>query len=159
MKVYILLIAAIFSFLPAVSVSEERDHNEIVDVAEQDVEMDQAIKKARTTLPNFIKRFHSPKKEDANFALKVIVEDEFGVEHFWVTEIEIKNDTFVGYIANEPRRVKSVKNGQRVNFNKDIVTDWSYDHKNVRQGSYTLKVLLARMPKDQADYYRKQVGW
>lgn len=139
--------------------TNERDENEIIDIHETDVEMNNAMKKAKDTLSVFLDRFRNPHEGDSEFSLKVRVEDDSGVEHFWVSDIEIKGDVFSGYIANEPRRVKIVNFGQKVNFGKELISDWSYNHNGVRQGSYTLRVLLNRMPKAQAEYYRRQVGW
>jgi uncharacterized protein YegJ (DUF2314 family) len=154
----ITLILLLFSSL-AIADPDERDRSEIIDVYETDIEMNNAIQKARDTLQDYINRLKNPQENDSDFALKVQVEDENGVEHFWVSEVEINKDGFIGYIANEPKLVKSVKYGEKVSFNKDIITDWSYDINGVRQGSYTLRVLLGRMSKNQAAYYRKQVGW
>lgn len=88
-----------------------------------------------------------------------MVSDDYGVEHFWVTDLAITKTGFEGFITNEAKTVKLVSMGQKVNFSSDIVTDWSYDNNGVKQGAFTLKVLLKRMPKEQADYYKKVVGW
>ncbi len=117
-----------------------RDENEIINVHETDAEMNNAMLAANNSLSTFIKRFNNPQEGDSNFALKVMVSDDYGVEHFWVTDITIKEKQFQGYISNEPRTVKAVTNGQKVTFYSDIVTDWSYDHKGVKQGAFTLKV-------------------
>ena len=71
----------------------------------------------------------------------------------WVTDLTISNTGFEGYISNEPKTVKSVSHGQKVNFDSKIVTDWSYNNNGVKQDAYTFVVLLKRMPKEQADYY------
>ncbi len=133
--------------------------NIIINVAETDKEMNKAIKEARDSLALFIKKFKSPSDDESNFALKVKIEDSYGVEHFWVTSIDIKGNSYSGIISNDARTVKSVKLGDVIKFSNLDISDWSYDKKNVRQGSYTLKVLLKRMPKEQADYYRSIIGW
>jgi uncharacterized protein YegJ (DUF2314 family) len=139
--------------------AEVRDHNEIIKIAEVDTEMDLAMENARNTLPEFIERLNNPLQGDKDFSLKVMVEDDYGVEHFWVSDISVKEGVFEGFIANEARTVKVVTVGQKVSFNKDLVSDWSFSNNGVRKGSYTLKVLLKRMPKEQADYYKEAVGW
>ncbi|NRA72723.1 MAG: DUF2314 domain-containing protein [Gammaproteobacteria bacterium] len=157
MKFGFIITLLILSFI-STSVSA-RDENEIMNVHETDNEMNNAMLTANNSLPTFIDRFKKPQEGDSNFALKVMVLDEYGVEHFWVTDITITKNEYQGYISNEPRTVKAVTNGQKVTFDSDIVTDWSYDHKGIKQGAFTLKVLIKNMPKEQADYYKKVVGW
>ena len=154
-----LLAALLLLLLSSISFAGERDESEIVNVHETDAEMNAAMLQANQSLKVFIDRFNNPQEGDSDFALKVMVSDEFGVEHFWVTDISITEEGFTGFIANEPQTVKLVDIGQKVNFGPDIVTDWSYDHNGVKQGAFTLRVLLERMPKEQADYYKEAVGW
>lgn len=151
--IFILLFCSVFSY------SAERDESEIIEVHETDYEMNNAMLHANKSLDLFINRFKNPKEGDSNFSLKVMISDDHGVEHFWVSDIVIKDAGFEGYIANEAKTVRLVNIGQKVNFGPDIVTDWSYDHEGVKQGAFTLKVLLKRMPKVQADYYKNAVGW
>jgi len=153
------VVVLLMMFGSAFTLAAERDESEIIDVHEEDHEMNYAMHQANESLDMFIERFKNPKEGDSNFSLKVMVSDDYGVEHFWVSDIAINDAGFVGYIANEAKTVKIVNLGQKVNFGPDIVTDWSYDHNGVKQGAFTLKVLLKRMPKDQADYYKKRVGW
>ena len=138
---------------------QERDHSEIINVHEDDVEMNAAMQQARDTLPEFVQRFHEPEAGDSDFALKVRVEDEYGVEHFWTTDLEERAGGWTGVVANDPKTVRSVEIGETIAFEESEVSDWAYDHEGVRQGSFTLHVLLDRMPKEQAEYYREMVGW
>jgi uncharacterized protein YegJ (DUF2314 family) len=154
-----IILALLLSVSCTVAYAEERDENEIINVHETDKEMNAAMLKANQSLDKFIDRFNNPREGDSNFALKVKISDEYGVEHFWVTELTITETGFSGFISNEARTVKLVSMGQKVNFGPDIVTDWSYDNNGVKQGAYTLRVLLKRMPKEQADYYKKAAGW
>ena len=154
-----ILFVIIYTMISSFSFAETRDESEIINIHETDAEMNAAMARANQSLDTFINRFKNPQKGDANFALKVIVTDDNGVEHFWVTELSITNSGFEGFIANEAKTVKAVTIGQKVRFERDIVTDWSFDSNGVKQGAYTLKVLLKRMPKEQADYYKKKVGW
>lgn len=149
----LLALAACFSF------AEERDVNEIVNVHEQDVAMNAAMLHANQSLETFTERLQNPREGDSDFALKVKISDEHGVEHFWVTDIAITPNGFEGVVANEARTVEVVDIGHKIKFARDLVSDWSYDSHGVKQGAFTLRVLLKMMPEDQADYYRKTVGW
>jgi uncharacterized protein YegJ (DUF2314 family) len=154
-----ILLVLLLALSCSLSLAQHRDENEIIDIHETDVEMNTAMLKANQSLSTFIERFNNPHEGDSNFALKVMVSDEYGVEHFWVTDLEITETGFSGFISNDAKTVKLVSMGQKVNFSQDIITDWSYDNNGVKQGAFTLKVLLKRMPKEQADYYKKAVGW
>ena len=143
----------------ALNLGEERDESEMIDIQETDIEMNNVMLKANQSLNNFIDRFSKPYKGDSNFALKVMITDDYGVGHFWVTDLAITETGFEGFISNEAKTVKLVSTGQKVNFGPDLVTDWSYDNNGIKQGAFTLKVLIKRMPKEQADYYKKVVGW
>ena len=155
-QIFLVLFLILFTSILS---AEERDENEIINVHETDDEMNSAMLKANESLDIFVNRFQNPQEGDSDFALKVMVSDDYGVEHFWVTDISITDLGFQGFITNEPRVVKLVSMGQKVNFGPDIVTDWSYEHNGVKQGAFTLRVLIKRMPKEQADYYKKVVGW
>jgi len=77
----------------------------------------------------------------------------------WVSDLTITKSGFIGNIANEATTVRSVSLGQKVNVVFDNITDWSYNNGGIKQGAFTLRVLLKRLPKEQAEFYRKAVGW
>lgn len=137
----------------------QNNKDEVVMVSTADTEMNQAIQAAYASLDTFIAHLQNPKDGEENFMLKVRVEDENGAEHFWVTDISIVDDGFTGVIANEAQIVKLVDYGQPVSFSREIVSDWSYDQQGVRQGAFTLKVLLKQMPATEANNYRQLLGW
>jgi len=156
-KFYFTIILSILSFT---SIAETRDENEIVWADKEDPVMVSAIKKARSTLKGFLDRYVSNIPNVADYKLKVMIEDANGVEHFWVQPFRpAKNGGFEGILANEPRIVKSVKYGEIVSFNKDMITDWGYVENGKQYGSYTICALFQSMPKDQVEYYRKNHGF
>ena len=121
--------------------------------------MEQAIKEARATLDHFLERFRNPKPGDEFFGVKVKIEDENGVEHFWLADLKLATEPYSGVIDNEPGIVKNVKYGQTYSFTKDDISDWEYMSNGVMHGNYTLKVLLDSMSKRDADEIRKKLGW
>ena len=46
-----------------------------------------------------------------------------------------------------------------VRFTRDEISDWGYVKDGRQIGSYTICVIFKKMPKDQADYYRKNHGF
>lgn len=124
-----------------------------------EVAMEAAIRKARDSFEEFKQRLLDPREGDEHFAVKVKIEDENGIEHFWLGGVEIEADAFTGVINNEPGIVKNVKLGDTYGFTFDDVSDWMYMSKGMLQGNYTLRVLLKSMPKDQADRLKDRIGW
>ncbi|MGO9486682.1 MAG: YegJ family protein [Rhodomicrobium sp.] len=125
-----------------------------IHVPNVDAEMNAAIEKARKSLPLFWEKLAKPGEGESGFTLKVKIEDGGYSEHFWVIDIERKGETIFGTIDNTPEEVKSVTMGQRIRIAPDQISDWMYMHNRKMVGNETLRVLLARMPKQQADALR-----
>ena len=121
--------------------------------------MEQAIKEGRSTFDEFLTRFRNPHPGDAEFNVKVKIEDKNGVEHFWLGDLKLDAEPYSGTIGNEPGIVEKVKFGQRYSFSKDDVSDWMYMADGKMQGNYTLRVILESMPQDQAEALKKKIGW
>lgn len=133
--------------------------DQTIDVAEDDAAMNAAMAEARETLDEFVARLQNPKPADQAFALKVAVTDENGMEHFWANEVQVTGDGFSAVINNDPNIVESVKLGQRVPVSRDAVSDWAYVDNGEMVGNRTLRVLLTKMPKAEADALKRQCGW
>ncbi len=125
-----------------------------INIPSQDPEMNAAIEKARKTLPLFWSKFANPGPGESRFALKVRIGDDNRGEHFWVINIERKGDAIYGTINNEPEYIKTVVNGQRIKIDPAQITDWLYMHNGKMVGNETIRPLLSRMPKRQADAFR-----
>jgi uncharacterized protein YegJ (DUF2314 family) len=121
--------------------------------------MEQAIADARSTFDEFVSRFHNPQPGDKAFNVKVRIEDENGVEHFWVDDLKLDSEPYSGKIGNEPGIVKKVKFDQIYSFARSDVSDWMYMSNGKMQGNYTLRVELESMPRKEADALRKKIGW
>ncbi len=135
----------------------ERD--EVIFVKQDDEEMNAAMKKARDSLDEFERRFKNPQPTDSDFQVKVRLEAEDGPEHVWAEVVRIEGDVFVATIKNYPRYVKNVKFGDEITVTRDKLSDWSYHDKGKKIGGFTVRVLLKRMPQDQAEALKKEIGW
>jgi uncharacterized protein YegJ (DUF2314 family) len=128
--------------------------DQVIHVPANDTEMSDAIDKARSTLPQFWARYAKPGPGERNFSLKVRVIDNDRIEHFWVSRIEHKGEMLYGTIDNEPKIVGTVKLGERISFKDDMISDWMFMRNGKLVGNETMRPLLKRMPKEQADRYR-----
>lgn len=152
-------LAFILLCIAPISAQQVRDENEVVFVHEKDPAMVAAIREARATLDEFLKRAASPTPGTSGYKLKVLVVEGSDGEHFWVEPFRQTAEGFEGILANEARVVRSVRWGQKLIFSQDQITDWGYVRDGKQIGSYTVCVLLKRMPQEQADYYRRNHGF
>jgi uncharacterized protein YegJ (DUF2314 family) len=127
----------------------------VVSVLSEDKEMNAAIKKARTSLDVFWKSYETPGPGEADFALKVAISGNGSTEHFWLTRIQRDGENLSGLISNQPQSVKTVKMGQRFSFTTDMISDWTFKRNGKLVGNETMRVLLPRMPEEQAAVYRQ----
>ena len=133
----------------------------IIGVPSADAEMNAAIAKARATLPTFWSSFAKPGNGEERFSLKVRFRaDRPGGaqdEHIWVDAIEpLASGRLAGRLANDPRDIKG-KFGDRVEFTSEQISDWMFMRNGKIVGGETIRVLLPRMPKAQADDLREKL--
>ena len=136
-----------------------RDENEVVFAKDSDPDMVAAIKKARETLDEFLAISAKAPANTSGFKLKVMVKEGEDVEHFWVIPFRMVGADFQGVLANEPRVVRNVRGGQLIAFTRAQISDWGYVKDGRQVGSFTVCALFKKMPKEQADYYRRNHGF
>jgi len=127
----------------------------IIGVQGDDPEMVAAIAKARETLPHFWQVYGQPQRGEQDFAIKVRIEDENGIEHFWANEIERQNGAITAVISNDPDTVKSVKLGDRIQVPEADITDWTYTREGKMVGNFTLRALFKEMSAEEVESYKK----
>lgn len=123
----------------------------IVSVRSADDEIENAIASARNSLPDILERFIAGELEA--FTVKVRISDGQNTEHFWLSDPKYQDGTFTGTIEAEPQSVSGVTEGQVYEASIDDVTDWMHLRDGLMHGNYTLRVLLPRMPKQEAEKY------
>ena len=143
----------------APALAQKRDHDEVVLAHEKDPDMVAAIRRARDTLDEFLAIAAKPPANASRFKLKVMIKDGRDTEHFWVTPFEVAGEGFQGILANQPRVVRNVRAGQIVKFSRAEVSDWGYVKDGRQVGSFTVCALFKNMPREQAEYYRKNHGF
>jgi len=126
-----------------------------IGISENDTEMNAAIQIARGKLPEFWKAFDKPEKGETDFSLKVKIEDNNGVEHFWVSSLRRQDNKLFGTINNDPETVKSVKLGQEIEVPEANISDWMFMRSGKMFGNYTLRVLFKQMPESEVKKYKE----
>lgn len=124
-----------------------------------DPEMLAAIAQARATLDDFLQLAGNPEPETSTFKLKVLVRDGDEREFFWVTPFRTVEDGFEGVLANRPEVVGNVRLGDTIRFTRAEIADWGYVRSGRQVGSFTVCVLFKHIPRQQADYFRKNNGF
>jgi uncharacterized protein YegJ (DUF2314 family) len=138
---------------PVVAPPKQKDG--VISVLSEDKDMNAAIQKARGSLNDFWKSYDAPASTEADHALKVAIAGNGSTEHFWLTRIKRENGKFSGVISNQPQSVTTVKMGQRYEFSGDMISDWTFKRNGKLVGNETMRILLPRMPEEQAAVYRQ----
>jgi uncharacterized protein YegJ (DUF2314 family) len=156
-----LLVVALFLILLLPSLSScsgSADKDKVVSVAADDSEMTAAIAKARRLLPQFWQTFDRREHGEKDFCLKVKITDKDKVEHFWVVDIERKDEKIFGTVNNDPEIVHNVKIGDRISIPEGDISDWLYMRDDKMVGNYTLRVLFKQMSASEVEKYKKMLA-
>ena len=137
---------------PAAFAEEEPD--KVVLFAESDPQMNAAVSKARSSLQEFWDRLSSPAANEDGFSLKIAIGENSATEHFWCNDIVGDAMKATCAIANDPQVVKSVSFGQRIVVEPDRISDWMYRLSGKIKGGETIRVMLPKLSRDEAEYYR-----
>jgi uncharacterized protein YegJ (DUF2314 family) len=133
--------------------SEPKDG--VISVLSEDKEMNAAIQRARRTIDTFWKSYEALSANETDHALKVAIAGNGTTEHFWLTRIRRDGGKLSGVVSNRPQNVKTVKLGQRYEFTAETISDWTFKRNGKLVGNETMRVLLPRMPEEQAAVYRQ----
>ncbi len=118
----------------------------LYEVKADDLIMQEAMKKARATLPEFWELKQQGNPEMTDFSLKVRFQGEEDIkEHIWLGDVEKTKDGFSGYISNEPQFLGDLKVGECVSFLEEQITDWMYMKDDKVYGNYTLRAQMQNM--------------
>ncbi len=123
-----------------------------------DPKMNAAIAKSRGSLDVFWNRFAAPANNEGGFALKIAISQGNITEHFWCGELVGDAEYSSCTIQNEAQDVTSVKLGQAINVDPDLISDWMYLRDGKIVGGQTIRVIAEILPKEEADFYRQMLA-
>jgi uncharacterized protein YegJ (DUF2314 family) len=147
------LIGVLLTLLTACS---KRD--KVVGHGDDDPVIAAAISNAQATLPQFWQVFDKRARGESNFMLFVRITDKGRIEHFGVTDFELRDGKTMVTISNAPKIVASVKLGDRIEIPGADITDWSYMRDGKYVGLTTLKARSKWMPADQVELMKKAMA-
>jgi len=106
------------------------------------------------TLPEFwrIKDESDPAYSDFSFKIAMQTWDD-SLEHIWVSDVSRDGGEFKGFLSNDPVKVSGFKYGDEVTFTEADISDWQYIKDDQMYGHYTTRVLVSRLPAEQAVSY------
>lgn len=79
------------------------------------------------------------------------------VEHMWVEEINFDGERISGVLINSPNGLKSVKQGDKVEFSPAEIGDWMCVLGDKVYGGYTVQVIRGRMSEEERAAHDE--GW
>ncbi|RSK32395.1 YegJ family protein [Hymenobacter metallilatus] len=123
-----------------------------------DAEMTVALYDSRKTVDQFIVALTSGDTAAYNFGIKAAFPTSDGTnEHIWLTDIQVKGDSLLGTIDNEPEFTTVVKFGQQVAVHKDSITDWNYTRNGKLVGGYSIRVVRSRLNPEEQKQFDQQL--
>ncbi|MFK7945663.1 MAG: YegJ family protein [Paracoccaceae bacterium] len=132
----------------------------VVVFEKDDPVMAEAVANARSTLENVLERVSTRALPVEALQLKVAIpKDGGGNENIWLDNVvRLDEATFEGLLANVPKALPGRKQGDRHRFSGDEITDWMFVANGRIHGAYTLRVMLPRLPAEQAAQMRAMLA-
>ena len=143
---------------PTMSVRAE-ERSPVIDVRTGDPEMNAAIAQARSTLQAFWASYQAPKPSETGHSLKVrFPYGSNSGEHIWMAEVKKVGDiSYSGQFANAPVHLRGKRAGDVVEFTQADISDWMFLRNGKIVGGETIKPMLKRMTKADADALRARM--
>ena len=158
MRALLLALAALGAFMVPAAAQAQQDDN-VVSVAENDPEMNAAMREARRTLPDFFAHLDSPRPGESNFSVKYdLLPEPDKAEYIWAEVISHGPGVTIARLANNPVDDRFTI-GEKVTIRDDEIIDWGYYRDGVMQGHFTTRALLPRLDPAQQDAIRDALNW
>lgn len=151
-------IFAVMGLIGLIHFSQATAQAQVIYFDDHDPAMNQAIIDARSTLPYFFEQ--ASQMDPSRTMLKVGVPyGEDRKEHIWMSYCRAADAGAIScHFANEPEHVP-YKLGDQYTFTLDDISDWMwFDDQGFIHGGYTMRVMLPRLPEDQANGLRAQLA-
>lgn len=138
--------------------NDESSTGPIVNFADEDAEMNSAVREAQRTVDVFRERLKNPTPTQ-----QIGLKGQFGegqhTEHMWISDPRVEGDGFAGTLANEPGYLTTPKLGDAVKIDVDHVSDWYVYDDGRLQGAYTLRVIRQRLQGEERKMFDEANGF
>jgi uncharacterized protein YegJ (DUF2314 family) len=162
LKRHILIILILLGLLGCNSNQTTKTEREgeptIYSVADNDTQMNNAIKTANQTLDKFKAALKCGNTDFKYFALKTRFKTPNGGEHIWVSHIAIKDNKYFGVVDNLPKSTTDVKIGDTIQIVNDDISDWMYLENQKLRGGFTIRLLRNRMTEIERKQFDAENG-
>ncbi len=128
-------------------------------ILDNDVDMDQAVQKARKSLAKFLSAVRSPAAGQTDFAVKRPFVEGGRVEHIWLRDVTYDGKVLHGVVDNVPVEVKNVRLDAKTSAAPGEISDWMYLEKGRLVGGYTIRVLYRSLSPAEKRKFEKQAGF
>lgn len=146
--IILILILATTACVPK-QTKEVRGDDSVSLVSAEDIEMNKIIDEARKSLPLFLEILKDESigkdSKSVKYPFDTVPGSKSSVEHIWLSEITIENGKYFGIVGNDPFDIKTMKLGDKVEFDINKVTDWSYFKNGYIIGGKSIKYFYDRL--------------
>ncbi len=116
---------------------------------------------ARAHLPFFWTHEQAPTATEYDFRLKVSLPRKDGLPgkaQAWLDRVARDGAALSGQLAAETPELAGLKQGDVVDFTEPQIVDWAFFSGEKLYGHYTTRVMLPKLPLEQADAMRSMFG-
>lgn len=142
---------------------EKRGNDSVISVKSEDQEMNLIIDQARESVSEFLNELNNPNSLGVDFSVKYPFATDPGsttsLEHIWLGEIEQIDGKYYGIVINDPFYIKSMKYGDKVEFDINKVSDWKYVENGFLVGGKSIIYFYNRMSEEEKNDFEKQAGF
>lgn len=136
-----------------------KNESDLVCLSHEDEKMCWAIEKAGLTLWYFENSLKSPLPLQEYFSIKVKIKDKEHVEHIWLTEPDFDDEgNLFGLVGNEPIHVTTIRMGQRIGVERNLISDWMIVERGRLIGGYTLRAIRELLPETEKKAFDESLG-
>lgn len=132
---------------------------DVYQVKEDDVQLTQAIEKAKLTFKYFKDSLESPKPHQTYFSIKTKLTDGNHVEHIWLDAAEISDKVVYGIVNNVPTNLKNIELGKKIGVSEDEISDWLIIENNRLIGGYTIRTIRDKMSRAQRELFESTINF
>ncbi|MEP2671565.1 MAG: DUF2314 domain-containing protein [Cyclobacteriaceae bacterium] len=158
-KIFIILFSLVhFTSIGQVGKTEREGEPDIYAVDSDDKEMNEAIKMSRLSYDKFLASFTKPKRNQTSFCVKMPFATKNGSEHIWLVDLESQDGKLIGQVNNLPESVIGLKLGDKIEIEKDKISDWFYIEDGILVGGLTIRVLRDRMTPSERKQFDIEFG-